>query len=76
MKPRRDCTCPCHRSGVAIHVVPCCEGMLLGLASEAMESRKKTKTVQEKTFPPLAPGLGPGKRIYRNLGTGRVERTP
>jgi hypothetical protein len=39
MKHRRDCKCPCHQGGVAIHVVPCCDGMPLGLVSKRKQSR-------------------------------------
>jgi len=27
MKSRRDCKCPCHHGGIAVHVVPCFEGI-------------------------------------------------
>ena len=40
MKPRRDCLCACHQGGVAIHVVPCCDGMPLDLLKKAKQSRK------------------------------------
>ena len=60
MKPRRNCNCACHRSGIAIHVVPCCDGLLLGLVSKAIE--KKAKTVQQKTFPAVTTRLGPSMR--------------
>jgi hypothetical protein len=36
MKRRRDCNCPCHRGGVVVHVVPCCDGMPLGLVSKSV----------------------------------------
>ena len=34
---------PVHQGGVAIHVVPCCDGMPLGLVSKRKESRKGGK---------------------------------
>jgi hypothetical protein len=51
MKRRQDCDCPCHRGGVAVHVVPCCEGMLSSLLEEHNESsgkRKKAATRKPK----------------------------
>jgi len=40
MKLRRNCTCPCHRGGVAVHVVPYCDGMPLVLVSKPKQSKK------------------------------------
>jgi len=34
---------PVHQGGIAIHVVPCCDGMPLGLGSKRKESRKGGK---------------------------------
>jgi hypothetical protein len=51
MKHRRDCTCPCHRGGVAIHVVACCDGMLLGV-SKIGATKKEHKSVQKKPSRP------------------------
>jgi len=39
MKHRRDCNCAYHQGGVAIHVVPCCDGMPLGLVSKRKQSK-------------------------------------
>jgi hypothetical protein len=39
MKHRQDCNCACHQRGVAIHVVPCCDGMQLGLVSTRKQSK-------------------------------------
>ena len=49
MKPKRNCTCPCHRGGVAVHVVPCCDGMPLGLLKKLKQSRKGTKQSEKST---------------------------
>ena len=42
MKRRQDCDCPCHHGGVAVHVVPCCEGMLSSLLEKHNESNEST----------------------------------
>jgi len=31
MKSKRDCTCVCHKGGIVIHVVACCDGMSAGI---------------------------------------------
>jgi hypothetical protein len=38
LKHKRDCNCPCHHGGVAIHVEPCCDGMPLALLKSRKES--------------------------------------
>jgi hypothetical protein len=43
MKRRWDCTCPCHVGGVAVHVVPCCDGMPLGWINKLKSPRKNAK---------------------------------
>lgn len=39
MKSRRDCRCLCHKGGVVMHVIACCDGMTLGTP----EKRKPKK---------------------------------
>ena len=41
MKCRRNCRCPCHSGGVALHFVPCCEGMLPRLLKKVGLKRNK-----------------------------------
>jgi hypothetical protein len=49
MKRRQDCDCPCHhRGGVAVHVVPCCEGMLSSLLEKHNESSGKRKKAPKR----------------------------
>jgi hypothetical protein len=48
MKRRQDCDCPCHRGGVAVHVVPCCEGMLSSLLEKHNESSGKRKKAAKR----------------------------
>jgi len=43
MKNRQDCNCPCHHGGVAVHVVPCCDGMPSGLFKGTKKSTGKSK---------------------------------
>jgi hypothetical protein len=43
MKRRHNCKCPCHQGGVAIHVVPCCDGMPLGLLIKSKHLQNKTE---------------------------------
>ena len=49
MKSRRDYHCPCHRGGVAVHVVPCCEEMLSSLFKKRKESGGKRKESAKRT---------------------------
>ena len=49
MKSRRDCNCPCHCGGVAVHVVPCCEGILSSLFKKRKESGGKRKESAKRT---------------------------
>ncbi len=46
MKIKRDCSCPCHGGGVAIHVVPCCDGMVAKFFRKL--KRKKTAAAEPK----------------------------
>ena len=58
MKHGRDCKCPCHQGGVAIHVVPCCDGMPLGLVSKRKE-REKAESSPRKIPPSVANSPSP-----------------
>jgi hypothetical protein len=31
VKSRRDCICLCHKGGIVVHIVACCDGMPAGL---------------------------------------------
>ena len=42
MKSKRDCTCLCHKGGIVIHVVACCDGMPAGILRKR-ESKKPLK---------------------------------
>jgi hypothetical protein len=48
MKHRRDCKCPCHEGGVAIHVVPCCDGMPFDPLRKAKPSESNRKQSKKK----------------------------
>ena len=43
MKRRQDCDCPCHLGGAAVHVVPCCEGMLSSLFKRGKLPSRNTR---------------------------------
>jgi len=34
LKPFRECDCPCHKGGVVIHVVACCDGYIPGQTAQ------------------------------------------
>jgi hypothetical protein len=42
------CTCPCHRGGVAVHVVPCCDAMPVALVRMRKQSRKRARNSKKK----------------------------
>jgi len=48
MKRRQDCDCACYRGGVAVHVVPCCEGMLSSLLEKHNKSTGKGKKAEKR----------------------------
>jgi hypothetical protein len=39
-KPQKDCDCPCHKGARIVHVVPCCEGLVLGQTKQKPEPGK------------------------------------
>jgi hypothetical protein len=44
MKGRHDCTCLCHKGGIVMHVVACCDGMPLGLLRKRKPKKPPKKS--------------------------------
>src|SRR5262249_29312806 len=66
VKRKQDCKCPCHISGVAIHIVPCCDGMPLGL----LERRASNGRHHKKACARCGHG-----RAHHHLESGRTRGT-
>jgi hypothetical protein len=47
MENRRDCNCPCHSGSVAVHPVPCCDGVL-GYLKRKPKANSKLKKGEKK----------------------------
>ena len=39
LKRSKDCDCVCHKGGVVVHVVPCCEGYVPDQAKPKQEPK-------------------------------------
>src|SRR5260370_13280008 len=56
LKSRRDCKCPCHHGGIAMHFVPCCDEKL-GFLRRRRPSAKRAGTKLRKKSKRTGTGL-------------------